>query len=196
METSGGIQASLAGRYASALFDLARDATAARRGRAAASTRCGQALADSTDFARADRPARWSAATRPARRSPRSRRSSTLDPITDELPRRARRERPHGRAARRHPRVPARSPPTIAARPPPKSPPPIRSNDDQVAALKAAAPHPRRPRRHGRRQRRSRHPRRPRRQARQPDDRRLDPHQTQPSRARDERLSRHGYPRR
>ena len=50
METSGGIRASLAGRYASALFDLARDQ---RQMESVASSldALGQALLDSKDFA-------------------------------------------------------------------------------------------------------------------------------------------------
>ena len=50
METSGGIRASLAGRYASALFDLARDQ---RQIEAVGNSlgALGQALLDSKDFA-------------------------------------------------------------------------------------------------------------------------------------------------
>ena len=55
-------------------------------------------------------------------------------------------------------------------------------DDDQIDAAEAAASRPRRPRRRHRRHGRPRDPRRNRRQAGQPADRRLDPHQTQPSR--------------
>ena len=50
METSGGIRASLAGRYASALFDLARDQRQIESV-AASLGALGQALLDSKDFA-------------------------------------------------------------------------------------------------------------------------------------------------
>lgn len=50
METSGGIRASLAGRYASALFDLARDSKQIEAVGASLEA-LGQALLDSRDFA-------------------------------------------------------------------------------------------------------------------------------------------------
>ena len=50
METTGGIQASLSGRYATALFELARDAKAIDTVEASLDT-VRQALAESTDFA-------------------------------------------------------------------------------------------------------------------------------------------------
>ncbi|MES2002319.1 MAG: F0F1 ATP synthase subunit delta [Pseudomonadota bacterium] len=50
METSGGIRASLAGRYASALFDLARDNKAIESVGQSLDA-LGQALSDSTEFA-------------------------------------------------------------------------------------------------------------------------------------------------
>lgn len=49
METSGGIQASLSGRYATALFDLARESKSLAQVEASLAT-VSQALADSDDF--------------------------------------------------------------------------------------------------------------------------------------------------
>ena len=80
METSGGIRASLAGRYASALFDLARDGRQIDAvGRSLDAL--GQALLDSKDFAELIASPLVSR-EEAGRRSPRSLRSSGLDPIT------------------------------------------------------------------------------------------------------------------
>ena len=104
METSGGIRASLAGRYASALFDLARDQ---RQIEAVGSSldALSQALLNSKDFAELvasplvsrDEAGKAFAALAP---------QLGLDPITDQFPRRARPQRPQEPAARGHPRLP------------------------------------------------------------------------------------------
>ena len=89
-------------------------------------------------------------------------------PDHHQVPRRARAERPQAPASARSIRAFQRiaaehrgetTAEVVTAQP---------LNDDQVAALKAAAARPRRPRRHARRRGRPRHPRRTRRQARQP----------------------------
>ena len=105
---------------------------------------------DSKDFAElVDQPARV-AARRPARRSPRSRRSSALDPITTNFLGVLAPQRPQGPAAGRHPRLP---PPRRRA-----SRRNHRRSRHRASAQRrpgrraqAAAPHPRRPRRHRRR---------------------------------------------
>ena len=123
METSGGIRASLAGRYASALFDLARDERqidAVGRSLDALS----QALADSKDFAElvaSPLVGREEAGQAFAALAP----QLELDPITANfLGVLARNGRKSELGASSAPS--AASPPTIAARPPPKSSPPAR----------------------------------------------------------------------
>ena len=135
VETSGGIRASLAGRYASALFDLARDQRQIDAvGRSLDAL--GQALRRFEGFRRAGRepagqPRRSRQGVRRARAAARAR------PDHRQLPRRPRPQRPQERSCAPSSARSAASPPSIAARPPPKSSPRGRSNDDQIAALKA-----------------------------------------------------------
>ena len=135
METSGGIRASLAGRYASALFDLARDErqidAVGREPR-----RAQPGAARFQGFRRADRQpaggprgsrqgvrrARTAARARPDHR----RISSASWRGTAARTRSARSSAPS-----------AASPPIIAAKSPRRSSPPAPLKDDQVAALKA-----------------------------------------------------------
>ena len=111
-----------------------------------------------------------------------------LDPITTNFLGVLAQNRRLGQLGADHPRLQPARRRTIAARRPPKSPPPTRSTTIRSPRSRRNLKSRARPRRRGRSQRRSRHPRRARRQDRQPDDRRLDPHQTQHPRARDERL--------
>ena len=104
VETSGGIRASLAGRYASALFDLARDAAADRIGRpsldalepGAARFEGFRASSSTSPLCRARKPARRFAALAP---------QLGLDPITTNFLG-VLAERPQEPASQRHPRVP------------------------------------------------------------------------------------------
>jgi F-type H+-transporting ATPase subunit delta len=93
VETSGGIQASLAGRYASALFDLARDERQIDAvGRSLDSLKRG--AAESRDLAEAGRSPRWSAARTPAKALRRARPGARPRSDHHQLPRRARPQRP------------------------------------------------------------------------------------------------------
>ena len=149
METSGGIQASLAGRYATALFGLARD----ERQIDAVGSSLDSSVAGARRFARlrgarlepADRPRRGRQGLRRA-----SRRSSRLDPITANflgvLANNGRMSqlqtviRAFRRLAADHRGETTAE--VVTAHP---------LNDDQIAALEAAAARPRRPRRRDRR---------------------------------------------
>ncbi len=105
VETSGGIRASLAGRYASALFDLARDQRqidSVGRSLDALS----QALRRFEGFRRAGRPARWSSREEAGKAFAALAPQLGLDPITDQFPRRPRPQRPQEPASRGHPRLP------------------------------------------------------------------------------------------
>ena len=194
METSGGNQASLAGRYATALFGLARDERqidTVVRGLDALD----QALLDSREFAEfVESPliGREQAAKTLAALAA----EFGLDPITTKFVgvlAKNGRKRELRKIIRAFKRIAAEHrgetiAEIVTARP---------LNDDQVAALKAQLRTRAGGGRHPRSGGRSRHPRRTRRQAGQPAHRRLDPHQTQPARCRDERLSYNdGHPRR
>ena len=105
VETSGGIRASLAGRYASALFDLARDERQIDAvGRSLEALR--QALADSRDFAELGRQPAGRPRRRPARRSPPLAPQLCARPDHDQFPRRPRAQRPQEPASAGHPRLP------------------------------------------------------------------------------------------
>ena len=103
VETSGGIRASLAGRYASALFDLARDQRqidSVGRSLDALS----QTLVDSKDFAElVSSPLRQPRRSRQGFRRARS----AARPRSDhrQFPRRPRPQRPQGRTPQRDPRL-------------------------------------------------------------------------------------------
>ena len=147
MDNSGGIRASLAGRYASALFDLARDQRQIESvGKSLDAL--GQALLNSKDFnelVTSPLVSREEAGKAFAALAP----QLGLDPITANflgvLARNGRKGqlrsviRAFRRLAAEH-RGEATAE-VVTARP---------LNDDQVAALKAAASRPRRPRRHDR----------------------------------------------
>ena len=182
METSGGIRASLAGRYASALFDLARDERQIDAvGRSLDAL--GQALLDSKDFAElvaSPLVGREEAGKAFAALAP----QLGLDPITTNFLGVLAQQRPQERSFAPSSAPSAGSPPSIAARRPPKSSPRGRSTTTRS------------PR--SRQQLRARAGRDVTIDAQvDPDilggivvklgsqhDRRLDPHQTQPSRIR------------
>ncbi len=179
METSGGIRASLAGRYASALFDLARDERQIDAvGRSLDSLN--QALADSRDFAEliaSPMVGRGDAGKAFAALAP----QLGLDPITTNflgVLARNGRKRELRNIIRLFKRLAADHRGEVTAEVISAHP----LKDDQVAGAQGAAESPRRPRRHHRRAGRPQHPRRNRRQAGQPDDRRFHPHQTQQTR--------------
>jgi F-type H+-transporting ATPase subunit delta len=134
VDSSGGIQASLAGRYATALFELARDEKQLEAVGASLAT-LRQTLRDSEDFRELtssplisrDQATTGIAATAEAMR---------LDPITSKFLGVLAHNRRLSQAPPDRPRRSTCWPPTIAARPPPRSLRPIPLDDDQVAALK------------------------------------------------------------
>ena len=134
METSGGIRASLAGRYASALFDLARD-----QRQIEAVGKSLDALSRRSPVSRISRS--WSTSPLVSREEAGKAFAALapqlgLDPHHHKFPRRACRATAARASSARHPRLPTPRLPNIAARRPRRSLRHGRLNDDQLAQLR------------------------------------------------------------